>query len=479
MVAGTSTAPVATGEALDALTASVRGGVLRPGQAGYDDARRVWNGMIDRRPELIARCAGAADVIDAVRFARADGLAVAVRGGGHNVAGSAVGDGAVMVDLSPMRGVRVDPTARTVRVAGGATWADVDRETQVFGLATPGGVVSTTGVGGFTLGGGYGMLRRQYGLTCDNLRSADVVTAAGELVTASADEHADLFWALRGGGGNFGVVTSFEFACHSVGPEVFLCAPLYPLERAAAVLPAWRDFMARVPEALSANAALWTVPAIPDVPAALHGRPVVVVATLYPGDPAAGERLTRPLRELGAPLLDFSGPMPYVVAQAADDAFFPYGTRRYYFKGLDLLSLDDAVIDQLVAAATARPTPSSLITLWHFGGAMSRVAPEATAFWRRHVPFMASFDAIWDDPPDDARCIAWARESWAALRPHSDGGQYVNFPGLGEDGEAQVRAAYGGNYARLVAVKTKYDPENLFRFNLNIPPAATEPGPNG
>jgi FAD/FMN-containing dehydrogenase len=474
-----TTAAVATSEALEALTASVRGGVLRPGHAGYDGARRIWNGMIDRRPELIARCSGAADVIDAVNFARAHGLAVAVRGGGHNVAGSAVGDGAVMVDLSPMRGVRVDPAARTVRVAGGATWADVDRETQVVGLATPSGYVSTTGVGGFTLGGGYGHLRRKYGMTCDNLRSADVVTAAGELVTASATEHEDLFWALRGGGGNFGVVTSFEFACHPVGPEIFLCGVMYPLEQGAAVLRAWRDFMAQAPEELSSNAALWSIPAVPAFPAELHGRPVVLLAMIHPSDLAEGERLTQPLRQLGAPLLDLSGPMPYVMAQAAFDPFFPSGTRRYYWKGIDLLGLDDAVIERLLAAAEARPTPSTLIPVWHFGGAMSRVAPDATAFWRRHVPFMASFDAVWDDPADDEKGIGWARESWAALRPHSDGGQYVNFPGFGEDGEAQVRAGYGGNYERLVAVKTKYDPDNLFRFNLNIKPAATEPAPTG
>jgi FAD/FMN-containing dehydrogenase len=479
MVTATSTAPVATGEALEALTASVRGGVLRPGQAGYDAARRVWNGMIDRRPALIARCAGAADVLEAVRFARDHGLPVAVRGGGHNVAGSAVGDGAVMVDLSPMRGVRVDPAARTVRVAGGAIWAEVDRETQVFGLATPSGYVSTTGVAGFTLGGGYGALRRQYGMTCDSLRSADVVTAAGELVTASAEEHPDLFWALRGGGGNFGIVTSFEFACHRVGPEIFLCGVLYPLEQGAAVLRAWRDFMAQAPEDLSSNAALWSVPAVPAFPPELHGRPVVLLATLHPTDLAEGERLTRPLRELGAPLLDLSGSMPYTVAQAAFDPFFPSGTRRYYWKSIDLLTLDDPVIDRLLAAADARPTPSTLIPVLHFGGAMSRVAPDATAFWRRHVPFMASFDAVWDNPADDARCIDWSRASWAALRPHSDGGQYVNFPGLGEDGEAQVRAAYGGNYERLIATKTKYDPDNLFRFNLNITPAAPEPAPTG
>jgi FAD/FMN-containing dehydrogenase len=478
MADGTTAA--ASSEALEALTASLRGGVLRPGQAGYDGARRVWNGMIDRRPALIARCTGAADVLAAVRFARAEGLPVAVRGGGHNVAGSAVGDGAVVVDLSPLRGVRVDPAARTVRVGGGATWAEVDRETQVFGLATPSGYVSTTGVAGFTLGGGYGALRRQYGMTCDSLRSADVVTAAGELVTASAEEHPDLFWALRGGGGNFGVVTSFEFACYPVGPEIFLCGVLYPLEQGAAVLRAWRDFMAQAPEALSSNAALWSVPAVPAFPAELHGRPVVLLATMHPTDLAEGERLTRPLRELGAPLLDLSGPMPYAVAQAAFDPFFPSGTRRYYWKSIDLLNLDDGVIDALVAAAGARPTPSSLLPILHSGGAICRVAPDATAFWRRHVPFMASFDAVWDDPADDERAVGWSRQSWAALRPHSDGGQYVNFAGLGEDGEAQVRAAYGGNYARLVAVKSTYDPDNLFRFNLNITPVTTaEPAPTG
>ena len=463
---------VTSSDALEALTASVRGGVLQPGHAGYDAARHIWNGMIDRHPALIARCVGAADVIDAVTFARDHQLAVSVRGGGHNVSGSAVSDGGMMLDLSPMDGVRVDPHARTVRVQGGAAWAAVDRETQVFGLATPSGYVSTTGVAGFTLGGGYGALRRKYGMTSDNLLAVDIVTADGTLLTANETEHADLFWAIRGGGGNFGVVTSFEFRCYPVGPTVFLGAPMYPMESAGAVLRAWRDFMATAPEELSSNAILWSVPAVPVFPAELHGRPIVILATMYPSDLAEGERLIQPLRQLATPLLDLSGPIPYTQAQAAFDPFFPYGTRRNYWKGIDLLHLGDDVIDRLLEAAASRPTPASLIPIWHFGGAMSRVEPTATAFWRRHVPFMASFDGVWDDPADDEKGIAWARTSWAAMQAYSDGGQYVNFPGFGEEGEAQVRSAYGGNYERLVAVKTTYDPTNLFSVNVNIKPKA-------
>jgi FAD/FMN-containing dehydrogenase len=410
-------------------------------------------------------------VIAAVTFARDQGLPISIRCGGHNVSGSAVIDGGVMIDLSPMGGVRVDPEARTVRVQGGAIWGAVDRETQVVGLATPSGYVSTTGVAGFTLGGGYGALRRKYGLTCDNLLSADVVTADGRLVHASSTQHEDLYWALRGGGGNFGVVTSFEFRCHPVGPMIFLCAVMYPFEDASSVLRGWRDFMDAAPEELSSNLLIWSVPAFPAFPEELHERPVVIIATGYPGALEEGERLTMPLRRLATPLLDLSEPMPYTAAQSAFDPFFPMGARRNYWKAIDLDRLDDEVIARIVEAGAARPSPACLIPVWHFGGAMSRVEPTATAFWRRRVPFMVSFDAAWDDPADDERGIAWSRGACDAMRPYSDGGHYVNFPGLGEDGEAQARAAYGGNYERLAAIKAKYDPTNLFRAAVNITPA--------
>ena len=474
MADGTAAA-VATSEALEALTASVRGGVLRPGHAGYDAARRINNTMIDRKPAVIVQCTGVADVIEAVGFARAHGLRVSVRCGGHNVAGSAVCEAGVMIDLRAMNGVRVDPQARTVRVGGGAAWGLVDRETQVYGLAVPSGYVSTTGVAGFTLGGGYGALRRKYGLTCDNLRSADVVTADGRLVTASASEHEDLFWALRGGGGNFGIVTSFEFACHPVGPTIFLCAPMYGIEDAGAVLRGWRDFMATAPEDISSNMNLWTLPDVEAFPPQARGRAVAIVAAMVPGGSMEdAERLTQPLRALagtGGPVLDLSGPMPYAAAQAAFDPLLPYGVRRSYWKAIDLAGLDDEVIEKLAALGTARPSPATLMPVWHFGGAMSRVEPTATAFWRRKTPFMVSFDATWDDAADDGRCIAWAKGAVEAMRPYSDGGQYVNFSGSGDESDIPVRAAFGGNYARLAAIKATYDPTNFFRMNVNIKPA--------
>jgi FAD/FMN-containing dehydrogenase len=460
-------------QAIEGLRERLRGPVLVPGQEGYDAARRVNNAMIDRRPAVIVRCTGAADVIEAVTFAREHRLTVSIRGGGHNVAGSAVCEGGLMIDLSLMDGVRVDPHARTVRVQGGAAWGAVDRETQVFGLATPSGYVSTTGVAGFTLGGGYGALRRKYGMTCDSLLSADVVTADGRLITASASENEDLYWALRGGGGNFGVVTSFEFACYPVGPTIFMCGVMYPAEDAAMVLRGWRDFMATAPEELSSNALIWSLPDVEAFPPHARGRQVIIVASMVPGgsmDEAA--RLVQPLRELATPLLDLSGPVPYTAAQAAFDPLLPYGVRRAYWKAIDLVGLSDELIDKIAAAGLSRPHPASLIPVWHFGGAMSRVEPTATAFWRRQTPFMISFDGAWDDAADDARCIAWVRARIDDMRPYSDGGQYVNFAGSGDEQDIPRRAAYGGNYDRLAAIKAKYDPTNLFRMNINITPAA-------
>jgi FAD/FMN-containing dehydrogenase len=358
-------------------------------------------------------------------------------------------------------------------VQGGAPWSAVDRETQLFGLATPSGYVSTTGVAGLTLGGGFGHLRRKYGLSLDNLLSVDIVTADGQLRRAAEDENPDLFWAIRGGGGNFGVVTSFEFRLHPVGPQVFLCAPIYPAEDAQSILRQWQDFMATAPDDLSSNAAFWTVPDLPGFPEEARGKPMLLVATLFPSDPEEGERLTMPLRRLGTPLLDLSGALPYTAAQQSFDPFFPYTTQQYYFKATYLNHLGSDVIDTIAAAAARRPSPQSLIPIWHFGGAMHRVAPTATAFWSRHVPYMVSHDAVWARPADADANISWARDSWAATRCYSDGGLYLNFPGFGEEGEALVRAAYGDNYDRLAALKARYDPTNLFRMNQNIKPTRT------
>lgn len=459
-----------TEAAVDELRASLRGPLVTPDDDVYDEVRMLWNGMHDKRPALIARCTGVADVQAAVNFARTHNLLVAVRGGGHNVGGTASNDGGIMIDLSLMKGIHVDPKARTVRVQGGAIWGDVDRETQVFGLATPNGVVSTTGVAGLTLGGGLGNLRRKYGLTIDNLLSVDLVTANGEAITANEKQNSELFWGIRGGGGNFGVVTSFLFRLHQVGPMVTLCAPWYPAEMAAQILPAWRDYLATAPEEISSNASFWTVPPLPGVPEEHHGKRTLIIAGVHCGQVEEGERIVQPLRELGEPMLDMSGTMPWTAVQSAFDPFFPKGQRQYYFKSRYLKGLDEETIDALLPRAINPPAPSVLVVLWHYGGAMQRVDDTATAFTGRKAPFLLSVDAIWDDPTQNDEVIAYAREYLAEMEPYSPGGLYVNFAGLGEEGEALVRSAYGANYERLVALKNRYDPTNLFRLNQNIKP---------
>ncbi len=462
-------APSLDETAIQAFASRVRGRVIRPADLDYDDARAIQNGLIDRQPGLIVRCSGAADVIEAVNVAREHDLLVAVRGGGHNVAGNAVCDDGLVIDLSGMRGVHVNPATHTVRVQGGATWADVDRETQVFGLAVPGGVVSGTGVAGLTLHGGMGHLRRKCGLSIDNLLSVDIVTADGRLRTASADENADLFWAVRGAGSNFGVVTSFEFRAHPLGPSVMLCAALYTLEDAPRVVPAWRDFMATAPEEVSSLVVFWSVPA--GFPPELQGRPVAIVAALYAGAAEEGERVLQPLRELATPALDMSGVLPYTAIQSAFDPFFPKGLLMYW-KSLYVEELADELIRELCRLAADRPSALSPIDIWHHGGAMRRAGADATAFGRRDAPFMLSFDATWTDPRDTERNIAWTRAAWASMHRFSSGGLYLNFPGFGEEKEDLLRAAYGPNYERLQSLKAAYDPTNLFRMNLNIPPSA-------
>jgi FAD/FMN-containing dehydrogenase len=459
-------------QAIDQLKANFRGAIIEPTDADYDEARSVRNGLIHRYPALIARCSGTADVVAAVNLARDNELHLSVRGGGHNVSGAATNDGGIVIDLSAMRGVRVDPAARTVRVQGGATWGDVDRETQLFGLATPGGGVSTTGVGGLTLHGGWGWLRRKYGYSVDNLVSVDIVTADGRVRTASESENPDLFWAVRGAGSNFGVVTSFEFRLHEVGPLVAFAAPIYAMEDAERVVPAWRDFMNAAPDEVSSQLFLWSVPATEAFPADLHDKAMVAPAAMYAGPAEAGERVLRPLRELATPLLDLSATMPYAVLQGAFDALFPKG-RLYYWKSLYLDDFDEETMAATIQYARDRPTPMTLLGLWHLGGgAASRVGAEATAFGRRDAPYLLSFDTTWQDPADSERCFAWTRAAWSDMRRFSDGGLYLNFAGFGEEKEALVRAAYGANYDRLVELKTRYDPGNLFRMNQNIRPRA-------
>lgn len=455
-----------------AFRADFRGAVLTATDAEYDEVRQLWNGMHDKRPAIIARCTGVADVIAAVNFARENQLLVAVRGGGHNAAGTGSCDGGIMIDLSLMNGVHVDLNTRTVHAQGGATWGEVDRETQVFGLATPGGVVSTTGIGGLTLGGGLGHLRRKHGLTIDNLVSVDIVTASGEFLHASESENADLFWGIRGGGGNFGVVTSFEYRLHPVGPEVMLAAPWYPAEQAKEVLKFWREYMESAPEELSGLADFWTVPAIPGFPEEHYGKRVIILPAVYSGPMEEGQRVVQPLREIGTPIIDLTQPIKYTQVQQMFDPFFPKGELKYYFKSRYLNGLDDSTIDAIIERAVNPPDPRILVALWHLGGAMRKVAAHQTAFGTRNAPFLLSVDAIWENAKDTDRVIAYARGFLDAMKPYSPGGLYVNFAGLGEEGDALVRDAYNANYERLVALKNRYDPINLFRVNMNIKPTA-------
>jgi FAD/FMN-containing dehydrogenase len=453
-----------------ALGERLIGDVIAPHHLEYDEARRVWNGMIDKRPAVIARCSGAADVAEAIRFAREYDLPLSVRGGGHNVAGTALVDDGVVIDLSAMRGVHADPAGRTVHAQGGATWADVDRVTAPLGLATPGGVVSETGVAGLALGGGVSHQRRRDGMTIDNLVSAQLVLADGRRVHASADEHADLYWALRGGGGNFGVVTSFEFRLHELGPEVFGLNVAYPLEDAARVLAGWRDAVEDAPDELSTAGLIWSLPVVDELPEELRGVPYVGVAGMWAGDPDEGERATRRLRELATPLLDMSARASYPEFQTSLDPFFPAGVRRYW-KALYLDGFSDAAIETTVDWSERRPSGDTLVIVRHCGGAMARVGAEETAFGDRSSEWMLSIDSSWQDPADDERNVAYTRAFWDAAVPFSDGKTYFNFPGLFEEGDAAVRSSYGANHDRLARIKSAYDPENVFRLNQNIRPA--------
>jgi FAD/FMN-containing dehydrogenase len=454
-----------------ALAERLVGEVVAPGQSAYEAARRVWNGMIDRRPAVIARCADADDVVAAVGFAAEHGLALAVRGGGHNVAGTAVVDDGLVIDLSAMRGVRIDACGRTVHVAGGATWADVDGVTAPLGLAAPGGVVSETGVAGLALSGGVSHQRRRDGMTVDNLVSAEVVLADGRRVRASAGEHSELHWALRGGGGNFGVVTSFELRLHELGPEVFALNVAYPLKDAARVLGGWRDAVADAPDELSTAGLIWSLPVVEELPERLRGAPYVGVAGMWAGDPAEGERVTRPLRALASPLLDMSGRVEYLDFQRSLDPFFPAGARRYW-KALYLDGFSDAAIATTVDWSNRRPSNDTLVIVRHCGGAIARVGAEQTAFGDRRSEWMLSIDSTWHEPAGDAANVAYTRAFWDAATAFSDGKTYFNFPGLLEEGDAAVRASYGANHARLARIKATYDPDNRFRLNQNIQPAA-------
>ncbi|WP_254764085.1 FAD-binding oxidoreductase [Natrinema marinum] len=461
-----TTTPVDDG-ALDGFGERLHGELLRPEDPNYDEARAIWNGMIDKYPAMIVRSRGVSDVIAAVNFAREHDLLLAVRGGGHNIAGNAVCDDGLMLDLSAMRSVRVDPEARTARVEPGATLADVDHETQAFGLATPLGINSTTGIAGLTLGGGFGWLTRKYGMTVDNLRSVDIVTADGVLRRASETENPDLFWAVRGGGGNFGVVTDFEFDLHEVGPEVLAGPMVYLGEDAPDVLRHVRDFNEDAPDESTVWVVLRKAPPLPFLPEDVHGVGVVIVVAFYTGDISEGEEVLASLREFGDPIADGIGPHTYAEFQQSFDPLLTEGARNYW-KSHNFSELSDGAIDTAIEYAETLPTPLSEIFFGQLGGVMARVPADATAFPHRDAAYGMNVHTRWEDPADDDRCIAWARTFHDAMAPHATGGVYVNFV---SEREGEENIAYGNSYERLAELKAKYDPENLFRMNQNVEPA--------
>jgi FAD/FMN-containing dehydrogenase len=453
---------------VEQFAGALRGRLIRPDAADYDAARSVYNAMIDRRPALIARCVDVADVIAAVNFAREHELPLAVRGGGHSGPGLGVCDDGLVVDLSPMKGVRVDPASRTVHVGGGCVWGDVDHATHAFGLATPSGFISTTGVGGLTLGGGIGYLSRHYGLTIDNLIGADMVLADGRFVTASAGENADLFWAVRGGGGNFGVVTSFEYRLHPV--DKVLAGPmLWPMERAPELLKLWRDFILEAPEDINGWFGFMTVPPADPFPEAFFLRPMCVISWCYSGQLEQAEQRFAPVRAFGAPAIDFTGTVAFPALQSLFDPFFPPGL-QWYWKADFFNDLSDEAIALHVRHGAKLPTAMSTMHLYPINGAVHRAGSNDTAFSFRDANFAEVIVGVDPDPANVQRMIAWAREYWQALHPYSAGGAYVNM--IMDEGQDEVRAAYRDNYDRLLAIKSKYDPKNLFRINQNIQPAS-------
>jgi FAD/FMN-containing dehydrogenase len=454
---------------IEALRGALRGSVLLPGDAGYDTARSIWNAMIDRRPGMIVQALGAADVIQAVNFAREHGAALAVRGGGHNIAGNAVCDGGIMLDLSRMRSVQVERAARRVRVEGGALLSDVDKETQAFGLVVPVGINSTTGIAGLTLGGGFGWTSRKFGLSIDNLVAVDIVTADGQLRRADATHEADLFWAARGGSGNFGVVTMFEFALHELGPQVTAGLILHPIADAAKLMREYRRLVADAPDALTVWLVLRKAPPAPFVPVAWHDKEVMVIALCYAGPMEEGEKAVAPFRALGHPIADLVGPHPFAGWQAAFDPLLTPGARNYW-KSHDLKQLSDPAIDALLHAVARLPTSECEVFVGHLGGRINRIPTDATAFPRRDVEFVVNVHTRWREAAQDAACIKWARDLFQALTPHAMGSVYVNF--MPSDEVDRTRAAFGPNYTRLAEIKRRYDPANLFRLNQNIVQAA-------
>jgi FAD/FMN-containing dehydrogenase len=452
---------------VEALDRTMKGSVLQPSDDGYDEARTIWNAMIDRRPALIARCESTADVRHAVDFARNHGLVLSIRGGGHNIAGNAVCDNGLMIDLSRMNFVRVDSEAKTAAVGPGATLGDVDGATQKHGLATPTGINSTTGIAGLTLGGGFGWLSRKYGLTVDNLIGAEVVTADGKILRVNADEHSDLFWALRGGSGNFGVVTEFNFRLHEVGPELLSGLVVYPLEQAKDALRKYREIAAGLGDETAVWSVLRLAPPLPFLPEEVHGKPVVVFALCHAGDPDEGRQAIEPIRHLGTPYGEHIGVQPFTAWQQAFDPLLAPGARNYW-KSHNFVELADGMIDLLVKYVAEVPSPHCEIFIGQLGGQTNRLAPDATAYSHRDAEFVVNVHGRWETAAEDDRGIRWSRDFYRDAAPFATGGVYVNF--MTEEETDRVGAAYGPNWDRLVEIKRRYDPENLFRMNQNIRP---------
>jgi FAD/FMN-containing dehydrogenase len=446
-----------------------RGELVRQDHPDYDEARKVWNGLIDRRPSLIARCTGPADVAAAVRSGRQKQMTVAVRGGGHNVAGTAVCDGGLVIDLSPMKRISIDPVACTAIAEAGLLWGEFDRECQRYGLTTTAGIVSHTGIAGLTVGGGIGHLMRQHGLTCDNVRSMQVVTSDGDLVRTSSADEPDLFWAVRGGGSNFGIVTSFEFRLHSVGPTVLAGPVLHRADRAVEVLRMYRDFVAEAPPNFGSVVSLRTAPRLAWIPQELHGQPVVALTVCYTGPAAEGERLLQPLRRFGPPAADLVSLQPYVDLQALFDATVPHGW-HYYWKSVSLPPLTDAAIETLATTAWRKRSPRSFMMLFHKGGAVRDLSEDAMAYSGRDAEHELNINGVWTAEDRRQEDRDWVRKTFEQISPHSTGRAYINF--LGDEGRERVRAAYGpAKYQRLVQLKRRYDPDNFFRLNQNIDPS--------
>ena len=459
-------------EVIEEFQSLFKGSILRREDADYPEACKIWNAMIDKKPGIIAYCTGVADVILAVNFARDNHMLTAIRSGGHNVSGSCMCEDGIVIDLSRMSAVWVDPKNKIAKVQGGALWADVDRETQAFGLMTPGGVVSETGVAGLTLSGGLSWTRRKYGLTVDNLVGVDLVTASGELISASEEENPDLFWAVKGGGGNFGIVTSFDFQLHEMGPEVMLAATMFPLEDLEKVMDFWLEFMKDAPEEITVDMGIWSIAEHPAFPSELHHKQVVSLFSVYAGDAEEGEKALQAIREVTTPVLDLSGRMPYTIAQSAFDFMNPKSAFHHYWKSIYVEEFSEEIKNIILDRGPNRPEGSSLIFIRPFGGAVSKISPSETAFGKRQN-FLISIDTTWKNPVDTDRCVAWTKDFWNQLLPFSDGQTYFGFAGGMDEVDEMVSYSFQENMNRLTEVKSKYDPNNFFRVNQNIKPAVS------